>query len=90
MKPSRHRYSSSALPLRAETSDIVTDRHETYIASEVHRVLKPQGVFIIQQIADKNNTELHDFLQGETNSAAHSCWNLKKAIVELEAAGFHS
>jgi SAM-dependent methyltransferase len=78
-----------ALPFRAKTFDVVMDRHEAYIASEVYRVLRPQGVFITQQVGDGNNAELHDFLQGETNSAAHSSWDLKKAVVELEAAGFH-
>lgn len=78
-----------ALPFRAETFDFVMDRHESYIASEVYRVLKPQGVFITQQVGDRNNAELHDFLQGETYGKAHSSWNLKKAVAEIEAVGLH-
>ena len=56
------------------------------MATEVYRVLKPQGVFITQQVGDGNNAELHDFLQGETRNTAQRSWDLKKAVVELKAA----
>lgn len=61
-----------ALPFRTETFDVVMDRHEAYIAREVHRVLKPEGVFITQQVGDGNNAELHAFLQRESGITAPS------------------
>ena len=54
------------------------------------QVVSELGQWLVtQQVGDGNNTELLDFLQGETNSAAHSSWDLSKAVVELEAAAFH-
>lgn len=77
-----------ALPFRSGTFDVLIDRHEAYIATEVHRVLKPHGIFITQQVGDENNAELRTFLQGEDWRTVPSSWNLKKAVAELEAAGF--
>jgi hypothetical protein len=64
------------------------DRHEAYIATEVQRVLKPRGIFITQQVGDGNNDELRTCLQGEKEKTVPWSWNLKKAVTELEAAGF--
>ncbi len=77
-----------ALPFRANTFDCVMDRHEAYIANEVYRVLKRQGVFITQQVGHGNNAELHDFLQEESEKESEASWNFRKAVVELEAVGF--
>lgn len=77
-----------ALPFRTETFDVVMDRHEAYIATEVYRVLKPNGVFITQQVGDGNNDELRDFLGEQDKKAKHPSWNLERAVVELESAGF--
>jgi len=78
-----------ALPFRTETFDVAMDRHEAYRASEVYRVLKPEGVFITQQVGGGNNAELRESLQGGHVSSAQPYWELKKAVVELKAAGFH-
>ncbi len=77
-----------SLPFRDSLFDLVMDRHESYVASEVHRVLKPGGVFATQQVGDGNNAELHDFLQGRGAKEERVSWNLNKAIIELQSSGF--
>lgn len=42
--------------------DIVLNRHESYDLGEVRRVLKPGGVFITQQVGDKNGCVLSEKL----------------------------
>ena len=48
----------SKLPFDDNTFDIVINRHGAYQISEIKRILKPGGVFITQQVGDKNNLEL--------------------------------
>ena len=43
------------------TFDIVINRHESYNESELHRILKPNGVFITQQVGAYNNKALATF-----------------------------
>jgi SAM-dependent methyltransferase len=42
--------------------DIVLNRHESFDAHEVYRVLKPGGVFITQQVGGENNRSLSELL----------------------------
>lgn len=41
-----------------QSFDIVLNRHESYLASELKRVLKPGGMFITQQVGGRNNSVL--------------------------------
>ena len=52
----------SAMPFADEQFDIVTDRHGSYDADEIFRVLKHGGVFITQQVGEQNDRELVDML----------------------------
>lgn len=56
----------SVLPLGNSQFDTVLNRHETFVASEVARVLKPGGRFVTQQVGEKNNAELNEWLGGES------------------------
>ena len=56
----------SALPLDNSQFDTVINRHETFVASEVARVLKPGGRFITQQVGEQNNAELNEWLGGDS------------------------
>lgn len=40
--------------------DLVADRHEGFSPSEVHRILRPGGWFITQQVGSRNNVELRE------------------------------
>ncbi len=46
------------LPFDAESFDLVLNRHGSYRADEVKRVLKPGGAFVTQQVGGRNNTLL--------------------------------
>ena len=72
-----------ALPFRDLAFDLVFDRHEVCVPSEVRRVLKAEGVFVTQQVGDGNNVELRRLF----GSPAGGHWNLARAAEELEAAG---
>ncbi len=43
------------------TYDIVINRHESYNEQEIYRILKPNGIFITQQVGAFNNKELSHF-----------------------------
>jgi SAM-dependent methyltransferase len=77
----------AALGLQSEYFDLVINRHESFIASEVYRVLRPGGVFITQQIGGRNNIELNEWLQDEIDFP-YAKWSLARAMQQLEAAGF--
>lgn len=46
------------LPFSNSSFDMIINRHESYDIKEVKRILKPNGIFIIQQVGDKNNENL--------------------------------
>lgn len=75
-----------ALPFRDGCIDLVIDRHESFIAREVFRVLKPSGRFVTQQVGDSNFPELNEAL-GARKSPTHTEWNLQTATGQIEDAG---
>ncbi|MEV0644569.1 hypothetical protein AB0I28_04850 [Phytomonospora sp. NPDC050363] len=54
--------SEGTIPFGDNAFDVVLNRHESYLASEVGRVLKPGGAFLTQQVADGWSDDLHDVL----------------------------
>ena len=44
-----------------DSFDIVINRHESYNEGELYRILKPQGIFITQQVGAFNNQDLASF-----------------------------
>ena len=52
----------SHMPFEDNTFDLIINRHGSYEASELHRTLKPGGLFITQQVGDDNDRELVDLL----------------------------
>ena len=77
-----------SLPFRGGAFDFVMDRHESFVASEVARVLAPSGIFATQQVGDGNNRELREFF-GKTRASTEgrAPWNLSRAVEEIESAG---
>jgi len=51
-------HQDSNLPFDDGMFDIIINRHESFDMSEVHRLLKPKGLFITQQVGGDNNKEL--------------------------------
>lgn len=48
-----------------EKFDLVINRHESFDAAEVYRVLKPEGYFITQQVGSLNDRDLVEKLLGK-------------------------
>ncbi|GAF11553.1 methyltransferase [Bacillus sp. JCM 19046] len=67
--------------------DIVLNRHESFSVSEVKRVLKPNGIFITQQVGERNGKRLADLLLGDHQPAFEGL-NLRNTVEELEGASF--
>src|SRR5712692_11533173 len=73
-----------ALPFRTESLDMIIDRHESFVAGEVCRVLKRGGVFLTQQAGSANYPELNEFLGALKTEAV---WDLQIAKRQISEAG---
>lgn len=51
-------YDDKELPFEDNYFDMIINRHESYDTKEVKRILKPNGIFITQQVGCKNNESL--------------------------------
>ena len=84
------------LPLLDNSLDLIINRHGSYKAHEVQRVLKPNKYFITQQVGDQTNHRLHELLgyssaqkqQVLPGTDDRPVWNLASATRELEADGW--
>src|SRR5690349_6322896 len=63
--------------------DPVMNRHGTYSASDIHRILKPGRIFITQQVGGQNSSELIKMLQ-ECPPFEYSYWTLMLAVDQLK------
>ncbi|WP_373309116.1 MULTISPECIES: class I SAM-dependent methyltransferase [Paenibacillus] len=70
------------LPYADGEFDLVINRHESYSPKEVHRILKPGGRFITQQVGGVNDQEFNEWLGAPNDEFAH--WNLEYAVQELQ------
>jgi SAM-dependent methyltransferase len=83
--------SQNHLPFDDSYFDLVINRHEEFWADEVHRVIRPGGVFITQQVGGLNTDELNQLLQKRIHgmvSHPNPSWSLSRATAELKNAGF--
>jgi SAM-dependent methyltransferase len=75
-----------ALPFRDQAFDLVIDRHESYLAAEVFRVLRPGGRFVTQQCGGAHHADLNDLVG--LPRPRYAAWGLGAAEAQLAAAGF--
>lgn len=75
------------LPLPDQSMDLIINRHESYLPSEVYRLLKPEGIFITQQVGGKDNHKLNHLL-GAPVPTDYLHWDLTFATNQLKEAGF--
>lgn len=75
------------LPFEDAEFDIVLNRHGAYDVKELHRILKPGGLFITQQVGEDNDRELVNFLLPECPKPFPGM-NLKKQKDRFIKAGF--
>ncbi|MBN2148465.1 MAG: class I SAM-dependent methyltransferase [Anaerolineales bacterium] len=80
-------YEDEDLPFPNERFDLVMNRHESFDARELYRILKPGGTFFTQQVGGRDNWRLNELLQDEP-SFKFSFWTLGFITALLEAAGF--
>jgi SAM-dependent methyltransferase len=74
------------LPLTDASFDVVINRHESFDIREVHRVLRPNGTFITQQVGAQDLIELNEALQEQVTLACPE-WEMSSLSVQLRAAG---
>ena len=55
------------LPFGDTSFDMVINRHGDFNPDEIHRVLKPGGMFLTQQVGAENDRELVELLCGQTD-----------------------
>ncbi len=84
--PGAPRPNKPDLPFCDRAFDLVIDRHEAYLSSEVFRILRPGGRFITQQCGGTNFLELNDLLGIARPS--YQPWCLEAAKAQLQEAGF--
>ena len=79
------------LPFADDSFDAVINRHESYVPSEVFRILRPGGRFITQQVGELETIELNEQLQARVHgrvTPSYPGWNLDTALAGLVQAGF--
>lgn len=75
------------LPFENDFFDLVLNRHGSYLPEELGRILKPGGIFITQQVGDRNDVDIRALL-GAPDDNVDGAWNLEKATGDLQPAGF--
>ncbi len=77
----------SYVPLPDTRFDLVTNRHESYDASEIRRLLRRGGVFLTQQVGADNNLELNEGLGAGFPEDYNPAWTASYLCEELEEVG---
>ena len=62
----REAAADGSLPFDDASFDVIINRHGQFNVAELHRILKPGGVFITQQVGAENDRELVSLLLGDT------------------------
>jgi SAM-dependent methyltransferase len=73
------------LPFGGAEFDLVINKHESFMPSEVRRILKPGGRFITQQCDGYGDMDLIRFFKEDVKTMH---WTLYVAVRQLEDAGF--
>jgi len=76
-----------SLPLQNQAVQLVINRHASYWGPEVYRILKPNGIFLTQQVGSLNNIQINEFLDAPIKQSAKE-WALENKIRYLKQAGF--
>lgn len=76
------------LPFEDSSFDIVVNRHEHYLESEVYRVLKTGGIFITQQVGHENNVTFSKWILNNPDWT-YACDNFyPNTLTTLKELGF--
>lgn len=78
----------SGIPFDNEAFDVIINRHGSFDAGELYRLLKKNGIFITEQVGSDNDRDLVEMvLPGTDKPFPHL--NLKEQRRVFENAGFH-
>lgn len=83
----RQVFNDNSLPFENEMFDIIINRHEAFDINEVYRLLKPNGLFITQQVGELNNKELSKFLISDFKEITTSEHTLKNNLMLIQNEG---
>lgn len=75
------------LPFDNETFDLIINRHESFDLSEVWRILKPQGIFLTQQVGPNDCIGINQFLKAPIEPDNND-WHLSGLNDQLIAEDF--
>jgi SAM-dependent methyltransferase len=76
------------LPFEDYTFDLILNRHGYYWPQELRRILQPGGVFLTQQVGNRNDIGIRELL-GAPDATVIEAWDdLDEAVQDLEHAGF--
>ena len=75
------------LPFEDNTFDLIINRHESFDIGEVKRILKPNGIFITQQVGGRNNEILSKALIKDF-SPMYPDHNLEVVLSKMKDKGF--
>lgn len=75
------------LPFRNDVIHLVTNRHASFVATEVARILATGGRFITQQVGDRNDDDFYRLLRLPLPAPSPRPWVLSLAVAQVEAAG---
>jgi SAM-dependent methyltransferase len=78
---------TARLPFLGATFHLVENRHESFIASEVARILVPGGHFLTQQVGHPWSDDFYRLLDLPLPPAPPRAWELSLAVAQIEAAG---
>lgn len=80
--------SSDDLPFADQRFDLIINRHESFNATELYRVLRPGGFFITQQVGGRDNIQLNTLLGSTHTTHEYAAWDLLVAHQQLTDVGF--
>lgn len=76
------------LPFEEEIFDLVIDKHESFSALDVYRVLKTDHIFLTQQVGTNDGLEINKALQGPDPDEYDPNFSLNSLVQSLEKVGF--
>lgn len=78
---------AGSLPFSDSSFHLISNRHESYVAAEVRRILTADGHFVTQQVGVGFTDDFRRALDLPVSEDRHPGWNLGFATRQLEAAG---
>lgn len=76
------------LPFDDHAFDLILNRHGYYWAAEISRLIRPGGIFLTQQVGNRNDIGIRTLL-GAPEATVIEAWDdLGSAVQDLKEAGF--